>query len=276
MLPTKAFLFAHPAKHSLSPAMHNAALAALGIDAQYVAKDVSPQDLQAELEALRSSGAWGCNLSIPHKESAMPHLDWISPEARAIGAVNTVQVKNGELHGHNTDAYGFVQSLTEAGIDVRGTDVVVLGAGGAARAVAYGLKQAGALVALWNRSPTRARALAVELDLDAFLTNDLLENAIYGSSGVVNTTSVGLEDETISPIPDHLVPMGGKNDGQWVCDIVYRPLETRLLRSARERGFKTVDGLGMLVHQGAKAFALWTGQQPDTNLMRQTALLHLA
>jgi shikimate dehydrogenase len=276
MLPTKAYLFAHPAKHSLSPAMHNAALEALGIFAQYVAKDVSPQNLRAELEMLRSNGAWGCNLSIPHKQGALEYLDALSPEVIKIGAVNTVVVRDGELHGYNTDAFGFMRSLEEAKIQVRGTDVVVLGAGGAARAVCFGLKQAGALVAVWNRSPERARALAEELELDAFLTNDLLENAIWGSSGVVNTTSVGLEDQTLSPIPDNLIPMGGENDSQWVCDIVYRPLETRLLRVAKEHGIKTVDGLGMLVHQGARAFSLWTNQIPDTALMRQAALAHLS
>jgi shikimate dehydrogenase len=276
MLPEKAFLFAHPAKHSLSPAMHNAALQNLGMQAQYVAKDVPPEHLQAELENLRSSGAWGCNLSIPHKEVALAHLNWVSAEAQKIGAVNTVVVQSGELHGYNTDAYGFMRSLEEAGIVVQGKDVVVLGAGGAARAVCYGLRQAGAVVAVWNRSPARARALAEELDLDAFLTNDLLENAIWGSSGVVNTTSVGLEDANISPIPDDLIPMGGENHTQWVCDIVYRPLETRMLRVAREKDIKTVDGLGMLVHQGAQAFALWTNQKPDTALMRQAAMALLS
>jgi shikimate dehydrogenase len=276
MLPTQAFLFAHPAKHSLSPAMHNAAFKALGISAQYAAKDVPPENLRAELEALRTSGAWGCNLSIPHKETALAHLDALSSEVHKIGAVNTVVVKGGELHGHNTDAYGFMRSLEEAKIAVRGKDVVVLGAGGAARAVCFGLKQAGALVAVWNRSPERARALAEALDLDAYLTHDLLENAIWGSSGVVNTTSVGLGDQTTSPLPDHLIPMGGENNQQWVCDIVYRPLETKLLRSAREHGIKTVDGLGMLVHQGARAFELWTDQIPDSTLMRQAALALLS
>jgi shikimate dehydrogenase len=276
MLPEKAFLFAHPAKHSLSPTMHNAALKALDIEAQYLAKDVTPQNLGAELQTLRSSGAWGCNLSIPHKESALDYLDTLSPEVLKIGAVNTIVVRDGKLHGHNTDAYGFMRSLEEAAVQVGGKDVVVLGAGGAARAVCYGLKQAGASVAVWNRTPARARALAEELELDAFLTDSLLENAIQGSSGVVNTTSVGLEDRAVSPVPDDLIPMGGENGSQWVCDIVYRPLETRLLRIAKGHGIKTVDGLGMLVFQGARAFTLWTNLNPDTALMRRAALERLA
>ncbi len=255
--------------------MHNAALQALGINAQYEALDVPPENLKAALEQLRQTDTWGVNLSIPHKQAVLETLDSISTEAKIIGAVNTIVVKNGWLEGHNTDAYGFMRSLEEAGIHVQNTDVVVLGAGGAARAVAYGLKQAGALVTVWNRNFERARVLATELDLDAFLSDDLLENAIHGSVGLVNTTSVGLEQPDLSPIPDELLPMGGENSKPWVCDIVYRPLETRLLRVARKAGIQTVDGLGMLVYQGAKAFELWTGLKPDTNLMRQVAMKEL-
>ena len=266
---TKAFLFAHPVKHSLSPVIHNAALAALGIEARYEALDVPPENLKAALEQLRQTKAWGANLSIPHKEAVLEHLDSISEKAKIIGAVNTIVVKNGLLEGHNTDAYGFMRSLEEAGIDVQATKVVVLGAGGAARAVAYGLKQAGALVAVWNRNPERAKALATELELNAFVSDEQLENTIRSSSGLVNTTSVGLEQPDLSPISDTWLPR------QWVCDIVYRPLETRLLRVAKKVRIQTVDGLGMLVFQAAKAFELWTEQTPDTKLMRQVALKEL-
>ena len=249
--------------------MHNAALEALGIDAQYVARDVPPAELAAALTDLRTSNAWGANLSIPHKEAVIPLLDSLSPEAKAIGAVNTIVAKNGWLTGHNTDALGFMRALEQADLHVRGTDVVVLGAGGAARAVAYGLRQAGAKVAIWNRNPDRAYALAEELGLEAFLSDTLLPNAVRSASGLVNTTSVGLEQPDLSPIDDDLLPIN------WVCDIVYRPLETRLLRVARQAGIVTVDGLGMLVHQGALAFEAWTGQPPDTKLMRAAALEQL-
>ncbi len=252
--------------------MHNAALQALGIDAGYKAQDVPPEQLKTALEGLRQSGAWGANLSIPHKQAVLDLLDSISAEAKIIGAVNTMVVKNGLLEGHNTDAYGFMRSLEEAGIRVHGTDVVVLGAGGAARAVTYGLKQAGARVAVWNRNNERARVLANELGLAGFISDQLLQNAIDGAVGLVNTTSVGLEQPDLSPIEDKMLPKIGE---PWVCDIVYRPLETRLLRVAKKAGIQTVDGLGMLVHQGAKAFELWTGLEPDTKLMRQVAMQEL-
>ncbi|MFN3265354.1 MAG: shikimate dehydrogenase [Deinococcales bacterium] len=273
MLVPKAFLFAHPAKHSLSPAMHNAALANLGIEAAYLAKDISQEELAAELEQLRHSDAWGCNLSIPHKEHALKLMDWLSSEAQAIGAVNTVVVRDQKLLGYNTDAYGFMRSLEEAGIHVQDAKVVVLGAGGAARAVACGLKYAGAFVALWNRNTERAKVLCAELGLATHLTDDLLAAALSECDGLVNTTSVGLEQPMQSPIPDTLLSDGLAT--RWVCDIVYRPLETRLLRTAREKKYKTVDGLGMLVHQGARAFELWTGQKPDTETMRNAALEQL-
>ena len=252
--------------------MHNAALEVLGIPARYEAKDVPPEHLRDALNALRGSNVWGVNLSIPHKEAALEMVDAVSPEAKAMGAINTVAVRGDRLEGLNTDAPGFMRSLTEAGINVAGTDVVVLGAGGAARGVCWALKQAGALVAVWNRTPARARRLAEEFDLEAYLTDDLLPNAIWGSSGLVNTTSVGLEQPNESPVSDDLLPAGGRTDAQWVCDIVYRPLETRLLRVARKQGIKAVDGLGMLVHQGALALEAWTGQPAPAETMRQAAL----
>ena len=275
--PTRAALFAHPARHSLSPAMHNAALETLGIAARYEARDVPPEGLRDALNALRDSGLWGVNLSIPHKEAALEVVDAVSPEARAMGAINTVVVRRdpdgtARLEGLNTDAPGFMRSLADAGVRVAGTDVVVLGAGGAARGVCWALKRAGALVAVWNRSPERARRLAEEFDLEAYLTDDLLPNAIHGSSGLVNTTSVGLEQPDESPVPDDLLPMGGETGAQWVCDIVYRPLETRLLRVARAGGVKAVDGLGMLVHQGALALEAWTGREAPVAVMRRAAL----
>ena len=246
--------------------MHNAALEVMGIAARYEARDVKPEHLRDALENLRGSSIWGVNLSIPHKQMALEMVDSISVEARAIGAINTVVHRDGKLHGLNTDAPGFMRSLEDAGVKVRGCDVVVLGAGGAARGVCWALKQAGAKVAVWNRTPERARELTEEFKLEAFLTDDLLSKAIAGSSGLVNTTSVGLENPNESPIADHLLP------SDWVCDIVYRPLETKLLRNAREHGIRTVDGLGMLVHQGALALEAWTGRDADAEVMRRAAL----
>ncbi len=268
-LEAKAFLFAHPAKHSLSPAMHNAALEQMGIAAKYEARDVAPEALQTALEALRNGDAWGVNLSIPHKETAIEFLDEISEEARVIGAVNTVIVKNGRLLGMNTDAPGFMRSLIEAGIDVNGQHVVVLGAGGAARGVGWALQRAGANVTIWNRTAARARALADELGLH-FCDDAGLQAAIRAAHGLVNTTSVGLEDAHASPLPS-----ADSMTQQWVCDIVYRPLETKLLRDARAGGLLGVDGLGMLVHQGALALEAWTGRAVNADVMRKAAMTTL-
>ena len=275
MKAARAFLFAHPAKHSLSPAMHNAALNALTVAAQYEARDVAPSDLRAALEDLRTSGAWGANLSIPHKEHALEWLDWVSPEAQLIGAVNTVVVRDAALHGFNTDGLGFMRSLEEAGLtSVAGLEVLILGAGGAARGVSYALKAAGAHVAIWNRTPIRARQLAAEFGLEA-VNNATLEPRVRAAQLLVNTTAVGLEDAQTSPLPEGWLPAQG-----WVCDIVYRPLETKLLRDAAQAGLQTVDGLGMLVHQGALALELWLEAQgiagkPDAAVMRAAALEEL-
>ncbi len=275
MSATRAYLFAHPAKHSLSPAMHNAALHALGIDARYEAREVSPKILGSALEGLRTSGAWGANLSIPHKEHALEWLDHVDDAARAIGAVNTVVVRDAALHGFNTDGLGFMRSLEQAGLmSVAGLEVLLLGAGGAARGVGYALRAAGARVAIWNRTYARAVQLAAELELEA-VSDANLQSKVRAAQLLVNTTAVGLEDTRSSPLPDGLLP-----DDGWVCDIVYRPLETKLLRDAAQAGLQTIDGLGMLVHQGALALEKWLGAQgiagkPDASVMRAAALERL-
>ena len=272
MLSTKAYLFAHPARHSLSPAMHNAALGAMQIPARYEARDVAPHELEGALGALRVSGAWGANLSIPHKEIALTLMDSVSPEAQVIGAINTVVVRNSKLEGYNTDAPGFMRSLETAGLhEFTGLEVLILGAGGAARGVAYALQQNGAQIGIWNRTGSRAAQLSDEFKLE-LISDGALEDAVRTASLLVNTTSVGLEDAAKSPLPSGLLPTSG-----WVCDIVYRPLETRLLREARAAGLTGIDGLGMLMHQGALALELWLAAQGlagtvDAELMRAAAL----
>ena len=268
-LETRACLLAHPAKHSLSPAMHNAALEFLGIAARYEARDVPPEHLSAALNDLRGSSLWGVNLSIPHKEAALELVDSISLEARAIGAINTVVNRDGLLHGLNTDAPGFLASLKEAGCKVAGLNVMVLGAGGAARGVAWALQQAGANVNIWNRSTDRARQLCDEFGLNLVIDSEL-EQQVKSADLLVNTTSVGLENPLESPLQLGILPQSG-----WVCDIVYRPLETKLLADARVAGLTPIDGLGMLVHQGALALEAWTGQQAPVDVMRHAALEQL-
>ena len=268
-LETRACLFAHPAKHSLSPAMHNAALEFLGIAARYEARDVPPEALAAQFAGLRNSGLWGVNLSIPHKEAALELVDTVSVEARAMGAINTVVNRDGALHGLNTDAPGFMAALLEAGCNPSGLAVMVLGAGGAARGVCWALKQAGANVNLWNRSEARARQLCDEFGLNFVIDADL-EQDVRASSLLVNTTSVGLDHPLESPLPDGVLPSAG-----WVCDIVYRPLETKLLKDARAADLTGIDGLGMLVHQGALALKAWTGRDAPVEIMRKAALVQI-
>ena len=269
-----------PVAHSLSPAMHNAAFAALGLNWAYVPLPVPPGAVEDALRGLKALGFAGANVTIPHKEAVIPYLDEVTPAARAMGAVNTLLVRREDgtarLVGDNTDAIGFLEDLRAAGFDPAGRRCLVLGAGGGARAVVYALAQAGAQVTLHNRTPRRAQALVqaltphlpgvsltalpagtrlTDLDLAAF---DLL----------VNTTPVGMwPHPEASPWPEE-APLPPPLP---VYDLVYRPAETRLLRQARRAGARAIGGLGMLLRQGAAAFILWTGEPAPLDVMR-TAL----
>lgn len=250
----------HPVGHSLSPAMHREALKALGLAGSYEALETPQEALGARLEEVRW-GYRGVNLTLPLKEAALPLLDWISPEARAIGAVNTVLSVEGRLFGFNTDAPGFLEALQAGGIPLEGP-ALVLGAGGAGRAVAWALKGAGLEVWVWNRTPARAEALAKEFGLKAVPLERAKEARL-----LVNATQVGLGDPGASPLPPELFPEAGA-----AVDLVYRPLWTRFLREAQARGLKVQTGLPMLAWQGALAFRIWTGLLPDARRMEAAAL----
>ncbi len=252
-----------PIGHSLSPRMHSAALRALGIDGTYEAIAVQPEDLAARLRELTAQDYRGLNVTIPHKQAVMPLLDALSPTARAIGAVNAIVNDDGRLTGHNTDAAGFMRGLSEAGCDVRGQCVLVLGAGGAARAVVYALAGAGAHVTIWNRSPERAIALADEFGAEA--AAQLTPAARCGQFAlIVNTTPVGMSPRD----GETPLPLAGRGYGpRFVYDLVYNPRETALLKAARQIGAQPIGGLAMLVYQGAEAFRLWTGQEAPVDVM---------
>lgn len=264
-----------PIKHSVSPPMHRAALDACGIDATYQPLEVAPDHLPAFVATLRSDGWIGVNLTVPHKEAVIPLLDLLSPESEAIGAVNTIQVREGRLVGYNTDAGGFLRSLREDGrFEPFGQDVVLLGAGGAARAVVWALARAGTgRIWVFNRHRERSVRLAeaarwwnprtevAAADWD----QDDLESKLQTSALLVNATSVGLK-ESDTPLPVALIP-----SGILVMDLIYNPRPTRLLRDAAVRGARTLDGLSMLVHQGAEAFELWFGKPPPLDAMRVAA-----
>jgi len=254
--------------------MHDAAFAALGLGVRYRALDVPPEALVAAVAGLRRPDVIGANVSIPHKRSVMELLDALTPVARAVGAVNTITPRGGGLEGHNTDVEGFLEGLRELGVGIAGARVLVLGAGGAARAVVYGLAGGGARVTLHNRGAERARDLARDMTAVGevrCVEAAALPAAVAACDLVVNATSVGMQGGAAgagaSPLPDGVLPEHGA-----VVDLVYRPAETLLLRRAREAGRPTQNGLAMLVHQGAAAFSRWTGLPAPVEVMRRAAL----
>ena len=261
----------HPVAHSASPTMHNAALEAAGLDFVYVAFAVPPEGASAVGTAMRALNIRGLNVTVPYKQAVMTFLDEVSPEAQAIGAVNTIDHRDGRLLGHNTDAHGILASLREdGGLQHLPPKVVLLGAGGAARAILYALLAAAEVeqIALLNRTTSRAEALAADLGADSRVTvGSIVEAQALAEAGlVINATSIGMEPHAgVSPLGDG----AGLHDGMVVVDIVYKPLATQLLQQARAAGARTVDGLGMLVHQGARAFELWTGVTAPVDVMRR-------
>jgi shikimate dehydrogenase len=265
-------IFGYPIGHSLSPLMHNTAFAHHGLDAVYLPFAVPPAQVEIAVKAIRALHIRGVNVTIPHKQAVMAWLDELSPEARLIGAVNTVQLRDDRLVGYNTDGIGFLRSLEEAGSEVAGRTVLLLGAGGAARALAVQLCLAGIQrLYLANRTQTRAEELA------AFLKENIphADISVVSMKGpslsahlphidiVVNATSVGMH-----PHDRMVLPFADLGPRHLVCDIVYRPLHTPLLQAAQHQGARTVDGLGMLIHQGAKAFEIWTQRSFPIPLIR--------
>lgn len=254
----------HPVAHSLGPAMHNTALAEAGINGVYAAFDVT--DLAAAVSGIRAFNIAGVSVTVPHKEAVIPLLDEIDDEARRIGAVNTIVNENGKLVGRNTDAAGAVAALEQHAGDLRGRKVFVIGAGGAARAVAFGVLQKGADLHIINRSPSRGEALAAQtgarfhlLSQNGDIPDDIPADIL------VNTTPAGMApytDET--PVSAALL-----RPGTFVMDIIYNPLQTRLLAEAEKNGCMTINGVPMFVHQGARQFTLWTGIAPPVDRMTQ-------
>ena len=249
----------HPISHSLGPTMHNAALAASGLNAVYLAFDV--QDVAGLVRGMRAFGIRGLSVTIPHKSGVIPLLDQVDALAQKIGAVNTIRNEEDRLIGYNTDAMGALEAL-EAKTEISGKTCLIVGAGGAARAIAFMLKEKGVPLHIANRSKERGEALARDLGCAFVPLSDVEQTHV---DLLINTTSVGMSPHTEkSPVPDRIL-----REGMTVMDIVYNPLETRLLRTAKQRGCVTVDGLGMFVHQGAEQFRLWTGLEAPIEAMSQ-------
>jgi shikimate dehydrogenase len=251
-----------PVEHSLSPAMHNAAFAALGLNWAYVAFPVHPDRAGAAIAGLAAAGCAGLNATIPHKGAALRAASSVSDAAAAIGAANTL-VPDGEggFRADNTDAAGFLAALDEqAPLDLAGADVLVIGGGGAARAVVFALRGRGARVRVANRTAARA----AELGEPVPFVPEALDLVAGQAALVVNATSLGLRGDALPPE----LPVASLGPGQVAADVVYRPSGTAWLGAAAARGARTVDGLGMLLHQGAAAFSQWTGREAPVAAMR--------
>ena len=267
---TKAFVIGHPIAHSRSPLIHGSWIAEHDIDGSYAAIDVSPADLPGFFERLRAGEFAGGNVTIPHKEAVFALCDSVDPLAETIGAVNTLVVENGRVHGSNTDYLGFLGNL-DAGAPGWSDGLetaIVLGAGGAARAILVALQSRGiGSIVLLNRTRATAEKMAAEMPGQIAVAGLEAFNDVAALAGlVVNTTSIGMHGTKFENFDLSLLPAGAL-----VTDIVYVPLVTPLLAEAQALGLKTVDGLGMLLHQAVPGFEAWFGVRPVVNArLRQT------
>ncbi|MGQ9524705.1 MAG: shikimate dehydrogenase [Armatimonadota bacterium] len=266
----------HPVAHSFSPRMHNAAIAELGLDLCYVAFDVSPEDVELAVRGMRALGILGMNVTVPHKQAVIPFLDELSEEAKLVGAVNTIRNDGGRLRGFNTDVYGILTALREtAGLDPLPARIAVLGASGAARAVAYALATAREVrsVTIFNRTGQKAVLLAEEMSAVTGknvtgrpLTVTALSDELPKCGLLVNATSVGMHPNVhASPLPDSSL----LHPSLVVYDAVFNPRETMLMRQALSAGCRAYNGLDMLLYQGALSFEIWTGVRPPIDVMRK-------
>lgn len=265
----RAYIIGHPLGHSLSPLMHNAAFKHLGIEAEYLKRDVDLDGLEQTLTMLRSKDVFGANVTVPYKLEVMKYLDEISAEALAIGAVNTIVNKKGKLHGYNTDADGYIRALKEeAGFNPKAKVAVLLGAGGAARAVVYALLMNRVKkLYIYNRTEEKAVRIAKDFadlgDIRA-INHARFIKEVVSCDIFVNATTVGMEKDGKDPkqSPIEQMPLNS-----FVSDLIYKPAETKLLADARKKGLRVQNGLPMLVYQGALAFEMWTGKTAPVEIM---------
>lgn len=270
-----------PVRHSLSPPMHNAAFAATGLNWVYVPFAVAPDLVISAVAAVRALDLVGLNVTIPHKLAVLPLLDEVSSEAQALGAVNTIINDQGKLRGRNTDGEGFLRSLREISEDVTDRRVALIGAGGSARAVALAAARAGAAqLTIINRTVEKAETVAemVRAAVPA-ATVEVVGLATPEAKAAVQAAEVLIDSTAVGMYPHHdtepVVPAEWLHRELTVCDLTYNPRETVLLRAARAAGARTLDGTGMLIHQGALAFEYWTGQPAPVEVMREALLSSL-
>jgi len=264
-----------PIKHTLSPLMHNAAFKKLGIDAEYQAFEIKPENLKEFIEKASERGIRGLNITVPHKETCMAFLDSIDPLADSIGAVNTIVIKDARLNGFNTDAQGFITALREGlGFEAKGKSVFIIGSGGASRAVSFGLAENGAgKIVITDLFSEKAASLAENIKRRYPLCKVCVLNSkklyikedLNGADLLVNATPIGLKEDDPFLFDESIF-----RKGLFVYDLVYNPEKTRLVELARKKGLKASGGLGMLLYQGAKSFELWTGKKAPIGVMRET------
>ncbi len=267
-----------PIEHTLSPIMHNAAFNALGLDYVFLAFKVKTAEVETAIDGMRALKIRGLNVTMPHKTSVIKHLDRVDLSAQIVNSVNTILNKENLLFGFNTDGIGALKALKENGVQLKGRKVLLLGAGGAARAIAYTLAKEADELAVLNRTVKQAQELARLLQkslnkkvVAGSLSPKDIQSSIRDSDILVNATSVGMKPKTDeSPIPSKLL-----RSNMAVMDIVYNPLETKLAKEAKEMGAKVVSGVEMLIYQGAESFTLWTGKAAPVEVMKQAALNHL-
>ncbi|MBY9004988.1 MAG: shikimate dehydrogenase [Candidatus Lokiarchaeota archaeon] len=268
-------IFGHPIEHSMSPIMHNIAFKDLGLDYIYIAIDIAPNNLKQAFDVVRALDIKGANITVPHKKRTLQYVDEISPIARKIGAINTIKNEDGKLIGTNTDASGAKKALKEANIDINEKNVMILGAGGAARALAHSLIEETNNLFIVNRTSNRGKNLARELTKEYHkevlfkkFKNKIFEEKLPSIDILVNTTTIGMfPDIHISPIPKNYL-----HDDLTIFDIIYNPLETQLMKDASEKGCRVLGGLDMLIYQGVLSFEWWTNQTPNVELMKKSIL----
>ncbi len=269
---TKTFcLIGHPVEHSMSPTMWNPALQELDLDYIYVAFNVHPDDLEKAINGIRALGIKGVNVTIPHKETIIKYIDEIDPIARKMGAINTIKNDNGLLKGRNTDGDGARKSLIDAGCEISGKKILILGSGGVARAICYILSKEAEKIILTDIIEERAINLAKEVKdkmkaevIGKLSSETNIKEEIKDTDILINATPLGMYPKVnASPISKELL-----QSNLFVFDVIYNPLETKLMKEAAEIGCKTLGGLDMLINQGVIAFEWWTGKSPNSALMK--------
>lgn len=260
-------LFGYPVKHTISPLLHNAAFKRFGINCFYLPFSIHPEDLKDAVKNLAVYGFIGINVTVPHKQTIMKYLDRITPEAKMIGAVNTVLVKKGKLIGFNTDGIGFMKSLRwDNSYNLKGKVMFLLGAGGAGHAVAVaaalnGIKKIFIVDAVKSRARKLKKRIP-DVEVEIADLNEMNREAVMLSDLIVNATPIGLSPKDPISIPANWLPKK-----KVVYDLIYNPKETKLLKAARGKGCKTINGLGMLLNQAAASFEIWTGKHVPIKLM---------